>query len=348
MFDLAKIGWNEFWQQEAAARNAAVQNVARVVVENRGVYVLQTTDGEMQGLVRGKFRKEAKSPANFPKVGDWVVIEKLPQESKAIIKEILPRKTKLSRKYAGEEIEEQIIVTNADLVFVVQGLDHDFNLARLERYVALVKEGDAKPVIILNKCDLAQNAAEKKDQVQNSLNVETVLLVSAKEKQGLQQIKELLEEGETAVFVGSSGAGKSTLLNALLGEEKQKISEVRLDDSRGKHTTTKRELFVLPSGGVLIDTPGMRELGMWATAVAMDETFQDIEKLAQNCKFRDCDHEISQNCAVRMALEKGEINREHYQNYLKLKKELNPLQARESKKNQWAQKRKQQQASRRR
>lgn len=337
--ELIKLGWNSTWQRKIEEKKFSVENVARVAVENKGSYLLYAPQGELAGIVQGKFRRAAQSGSHYPKVGDWVLIGKLPQEAKAVIKEILPRSSKISRKQAGEEIEEQIIAANVDIVFVVQGLDGDFNLNRLERFVAMAREGGCEPIVLLNKSDLVADALEKKQCVEEILSGVKIFLLSAKEGQGVEQVRELIGEGVSVVFVGSSGAGKSTLVNVLLGTDKQKTGLVRADDSRGRHTTTKRELILLPGGGILIDTPGMRELGVWASPKAVAETFEDLEKIAQACRFRDCDHLTSQGCAVLEALEDGRLPRARYENYLKLSQELDPLKTRTDKKTSWAQKR---------
>lgn len=326
--DLKILGWEKYSQ--SLKQNIDEQDVARVAVENRGGYLLIAKNGELEGIVQGKFRRAAKNESEFPKVGDWVEIEKLQGEDKAVIKEILPRLTKISRKRAGEDLAEQIIATNIDLVFIVQGLDGDFNLSRLERYVAMAKEGNCESVILLNKSDLANDGDEKVAEVENVLTGIKTFSVSAKIGTGIDEVRELIAEGLTVVFVGSSGAGKSTLVNMLLGSNQQKTNLIRLDDSRGRHTTTKREMIILPSGGILIDTPGMRELGLWASEESLNETFEDIEKFVGSCKFNDCDHEMSFGCAVIRAVEDGLISNDLYQRYLKLKKGLDLTGAKRS------------------
>lgn len=331
---LETLGWDLYSQ--SLQKNIDNEKVARVAVENRGGYLLYAKMGELQGLVQGKFMRSAKVETAYPKVGDWVVIEKLQGENKAIIKEILPRHSKISRKRAGEDIAEQIIATNVDIAFIVQGLDGDFNLGRLERYVAMAKEGQCQPVVLLNKSDLAPDGEEKINQVYGVMPGVKIFLASAKNGSGVEQVRELIGKNETVVFVGSSGVGKSTLVNALLGLDLQKTQEVRLDDSRGRHTTTKRELIFLPSGGLLIDTPGMRELGLWASQDALGETFDDIETFAGLCKFNDCEHIQSTGCMVLNALQEGKIDHQRYDRFIKLsgsldhfknKKEKNSAQA---------------------
>jgi ribosome biogenesis GTPase len=331
--DLKILGWEEYQKfLPKEKQNIDKKDVARVAVENRGGYLLNSLDGEIEGIVQGKFMKNAETDADYPKVGDWVEIEKLANESKAIIKSVLPRKTKISRRRVAKDRdalldkkEEQIIATNVDLVFVIQGLNDDFNIQRLERYVAMVNDGGCEPVIILNKCDLVADWEEKIKEVEDALGNLKIFAVSAKSGAGIDIIRSLIEKQMTVVFVGSSGVGKSTLINTLIGSDLQKTNEIRLDDSKGRHTTTKRELLVLPSGGILIDTPGMRELGLWASRDALGETFDDILMFAQDCKFRDCDHQISQGCAVLAAVNEGKISRERYLDFLKLSQDVSNL-----------------------
>lgn len=335
------MGWNRYKLYLSEKENIEQENIARVAVENRGGYLLYSEEGELEGIVQGKFMRNASSEIDYPKVGDWVVIEKLPGEAKAIVKEVLPRFSKISRKRAGEDVAEQIIAANVDIAFIVQGLDGDFNVSRLERYVAMAKEGGCEPIILLNKCDLVVEAQTKLEEIKQLLPGVKIFLISAKTNFGLEAVRELITVGLAVVFVGSSGAGKSTLVNALLGTNRQKTDVIRLDDSKGRHTTTKRELIVLPTGGVLIDTPGMRELGLWASAEALDEAFEDIEVFAKLCKFNDCDHQFDKGCAVVDALANGLITQVRYESYLKLKKSLDPFNAKKQANDQQAQKRSQ-------
>jgi ribosome biogenesis GTPase len=337
--DLKTLGWDLY--KKSLTENIDEKNVARVAVENRGGYLLYAEIGELEGIIQGKFMRNAKSEVEYPKVGDWVVIEKLQGEAKAIIKSVLPRLTKISRKRAGEDVAEQIISANVDIAFVAVGLDGDFNVGRMERYVAMAKEGGCEPIILLNKCDLVADAQSKLGEVEKLLPGVKVFLVSAKNIIGVDAIRNLFANGESVVFVGSSGAGKSTLVNALLGTDRQKTDEIRLDDSKGRHTTTKRELIVLPTGGVLIDTPGMRELGLWASESSLDEAFEDIEVFTRLCKFNDCDHQFDKGCAVTQALKDGLITNDRYQRYLKLKKSLDPFKAKKEASVNQAQKRSQ-------
>lgn len=321
--NLNDLGWGLYRKSlNSELDNILEENVARVAVENRGGYLLYSQAGELEGIMRGKFMRGKKADSEYPKVGDWVVFEKLPAEEKAVITSILPRKSKISRKKIGKKLNEQIIAANVDVVFVVQGLDNDFNLNKLARYVAMTKEGDCEPIILLNKCDVVPDAQDKLRQAQESLPGIKIFLTSATNGTGIENAQAQISAGISLVFVGSSGVGKSTLINTLLGIERQKIGEARLVDSKGRHTTTRRELILLPSGGVLIDTPGMRELGMWAEESAAAEAFEDVEALIGECKFNDCDHQVCQGCAVVAAVDRGEIAQDRYDRFIKLKQEI--------------------------
>jgi len=266
--NLDALGWNLY--KQILTEEIEQENVARVAVENRGGYLLYSNFGELEGIIQGKFMRLATLEVDYPKVGDWALIEKLQGENKAIIKKVLPRKTKLSRRRISKDRseihqnqEEQIIATNVDFVFVMQSLDKDFSLERLARYLEAVSQGGSTPVILLNKCDLVLDGEDKKQEIMDMHPGIEVLLISAKDGQGLNEVRNIIADGVTVVFVGSSGVGKSTLVNTLLGIDLQKIQETRLDDGKGRHTTTRREMFLLSSGAVLIDTPGMRELAPW-------------------------------------------------------------------------------------
>ncbi len=337
--ELKALGWELYQKYLKKIGQVPEENVARVAVENRGSYLLYSQLGELEGIMRGKFMNSGKTDSEYPKVGDWVVFEKLAGEQKAIIKSILPRKSKISRMKAGDDLEEQIIATNIEIVFIVQGLDGDFNLNRLERYVAMAKEGKCEPVVLLNKCDIVQDGDKKLAQAKKTLPGVKIFLTSAISGVGIEEARLVITAGNSLVFVGSSGAGKSSLINQLLGDDRQKIGEIREDDSKGKHTTTKRELILLDSGGVLIDTPGMRELGMWGQAEAVIEVFDDIKALIENCKFNDCDHEFSKGCAIIEAVNRGEIAQDRYQRFLKIKNELDPLKTRNKRNSESSQRR---------
>ena len=325
---LSSLGWSSFFESTFAPLRELGYLPARIAVEHRRAYILYTEAGELAGEAAGKLYHGADSAADLPKVGDWVAVSPLVGEPKAIIRQVLPRRTKFSRKAAGMQDTEQIIASNIDRLFIMQGLDHDFNLRRLERYLVMAWESGADPVILLNKADLHDTVDEFIVAVEEIAPSVPVLTLSAHTGAGMEELGRMLKEGETVAFIGSSGVGKSTLINRLLGEERLKTAEVRTDDSRGRHTTTHRELFILPGGGLVIDTPGLRELQLWYSEDGLGETFSDIEKLAERCHFTDCTHSHETRCAVLEALQNGDLSPERYASFQKLQKEIYALEAR--------------------
>lgn len=316
-----ELGWEKYAEDLPQILAINPEEIARVTIENKSVFTLQSAQGELEGFLRGRALYQNEISADRPKVGDWVRIEKLQNEKRAIIKEILPRKSKIARKEKMNSVNEQVLVTNIDTAFVVQGLDGDFNVRRLERYISIIKEGHAKAIIVLNKIDLVKNLTEYIDKVRAAISDVEILTISAENGTGFDELLTHILPKETVVFIGSSGAGKSTILNRFLNKEIQKTQTVREDDSRGKHTTTRRELFILPNGGIIIDTPGMREVGI-GTVESIDTAFSDIRNLMTQCKFTKCDHEKTMGCAVKSAIENGELDEKRYQNFLKLEAEL--------------------------
>lgn len=320
---LEQFGWGKYHHTLIDSPSFDPYQVGRVAIEHKQGVVLLTEKGEVEGIVPRKFLHK-QAVTDLPKVGDWVIFEYVPGEAKAVINKVLPRYTVLSRKEVGKKIREQIIATNIDTVFIVMGFDDNFNLARLERYLLLVAASGAQPVIILNKADLVDNPTSKTSLARSHAPGTAIIPISAKSKSGIDAIKSRIKPNDTVVFVGSSGVGKSTIINALLGQEKQTVQEVRESDSKGRHTTTRREIFMLPGGGILIDTPGMRELGSLPDNEALEASFDDIEQLGQKCKYRDCDHNKSDGCAIKAAVENGNLAYKRYQSYLKLRHETEP------------------------
>ena len=330
---LHQWGWNALLQQKFEELNRGEECLpARVVYAQRESYRVICAAGELTAHVSGRFRHIASVPADFPTAGDWVGIRRDGEEGAgsdsaggpAVIRFLLPRITWLSRQAAGQEVREQLICANLDWVFLVSGLDRDFNLRRIERYLSAVYEGGAQPLVVLNKVDLCPDPEAKIREVQGVAFSVPVICTDALGGTGMEQLDPYLQEGKTAAFAGSSGVGKSTLLNQLLGREAQAVRGVR-GDGKGRHTTTHRELFLIPGRGMLIDNPGMRELQLWAHEQSLGDTFADVERLASRCRFGDCSHGHEPGCAVRKAAAAGELPAGRLDSYLKQKRELERL-----------------------
>ncbi len=316
-FSLIDLGWNTFFEAQVSKEDLQNFTIARVVVEYKNHYLLYSGFGELEAEPSGKLLYSASAKSDLPKVGDWVLITPYDAD-KAVIQSVLRRKTCLSRKVAGNAHEEQVVAANLDLLFIVQGLDDDFNINRLERYLSIV-EGAIKPVIVLNKADLCTDIETKTTEVKRRLSHVPMITMCALDG-SIAGIEAYLANCATAGFVGSSGAGKTTLINRLAGIQ-LRTAEVRSSDGKGRHTTTNRQLVRLPGGGILIDTPGMRELQLWTTGNLAESAFPEIEELAAHCRFRDCNHTGDEGCAVLQAIDQNELSREQYGNYLKLRRE---------------------------
>ena len=299
---------------------------ARVVFESRQHYRVLDGRGELEARLSGRLRREETLPA----VGDWVVIEvpKSGDDRTVTVQAILPRRTCLSRKVAGQVTRQQVVAANLDHVFLVMGLDGDFNLRRLERFTVMAHESGAQPVVILSKADLASNAAEARLDAQQVAPQAPVYVVSALASEGLEPLRCYLDPGQTVALIGSSGAGKSTLLNSLCGAPVMATGAVRQGDDRGRHTTTHRQLVRLPSGGLLVDNPGVREIQLWADEDALSSAFDDIAALARHCRFRDCTHHDEPGCGVQRAVEEGVLNAARLANWHGLEEEIQRLEAR--------------------
>jgi ribosome biogenesis GTPase / thiamine phosphate phosphatase len=316
------LGWKPFFDESFAPYAGADLIVGRVALEHKHLYRVLTEQGDLLAEVTGKLRHQAFGREDYPAVGDWVVLAPRFEEGKASIHAVLPRFSKFSRKVAGNTTEEQIVAANVDTVFLVNALNRDFNLRKIERYLVMAWESGANPVIILSKADLCDDVEEKVRDVNSVALGVPVHVVSSLMNEGVNELQDYLGEGRTVALLGSSGVGKSTLINRIFGHEVQATGEAREDDDRGRHTTTHRELVLLPSGGLLIDTPGMRELQLWEAGDAFGESFRDIEELAEACQFRDCQHRNEPSCAVREALQSGELDEGRWTNYQKLQREL--------------------------
>jgi ribosome biogenesis GTPase / thiamine phosphate phosphatase len=329
--NLEFLGWSPFFQEHFQKLNITDTVPARVTSESRSSFQVYSGIGVLTAVIAGKMRYRSEAENNHPVVGDWVAVKPLVGEKKAIILAVLPRKSKFSRKVAGERTAEQIVSANIDTVFIVNGLDggRNFNLRRIERYLTLAWNSGATPVIVLNKADLCSDVGKSMRSIEDIAPGISIHAVSAKERIGLDALNAYCSRGSTVAFLGSSGVGKSTLINALLGEEKQETGDVRSDNRMGRHTTTMRELILLPSGGIMIDTPGMREIQMWAGEDNLQGAFEDIEILAEKCRFTDCSHNAEPGCAVKAAIDQGELDAARLESYLKLQSELKYLASRE-------------------
>ena len=328
--NLEDLGWQPFFSRALDDLAAPDLAPARVARQDRQRYLVFGEVGELVAEVSGKMREAAHTRVDFPAVGDWVAMAARPGEGAATIHAVLPRKSHFSRKVAGVTTEEQVVAANVDTVFLVSGLDHDFNLRRIERYVTLAWNSGATPVIVLNKADLCDDLDGRLVATEAVAMGIDILTVSAREDEGVDALRAYLGQGQTVAFLGSSGVGKSTLVNRLLGEDRMQTADVREDDSRGRHTTTFRELILVPGGGVMIDTPGMRELQLWADEESLHAAFADVEDLAAGCRFRDCAHDTEPGCAVREAVETGELDAGRFHSYLKLQRELARLVRRQT------------------
>jgi ribosome biogenesis GTPase / thiamine phosphate phosphatase len=319
--DLGSIGWTGERAEAFAAHASAGLTPGRVSLEHTHIYRVLTAEGEVLARVAGRLRHQATARADFPAVGDWVALEVPAQGGDARIRAVLPRRSRFSRRAAGDPTEEQIVAANIDTVFLVGGLDGDFNPRRIERYLLVAWESGAAPVVLLNKADLVEEPLRLAEEVRAIAPAVPVHPVSCLVPGSLDVLRPYLGEGQTGALLGSSGVGKSTIVNRLIGFDLLRTRDVRLSDSRGRHTSTSRQMVLLPGGGVLIDTPGMRELQLWETGDGLAGAFGDIEALGAHCRFRDCRHRQEPGCAVRAAVESGELRAGRLESYHKLQDE---------------------------
>lgn len=324
--DMKKYGLSEYYIEKASEFEDLT--VARVISQEKGLYKIVAEYGEKLAEISGKFHYNVKSASDYPAVGDFVMVDWVDDNSNAVIHTVLDRKSCFVRKAAGNAKQEQIVAANIDIAFLCMSLNNDFNLRRLERYLSIAWESGATPVIVLTKSDLCKDLDSKLIEVYEIANSVEVSVTSSLEKLGYEYILKFIEEGKTVAFIGSSGVGKSTLINRLLGEERLETNGLRNDD-KGRHTTTHRELLLLPNGGIVIDTPGMREFGMWENSESIDKVFEDIEALTYECKFSNCTHNNEPGCAIQRALNSGELSLERWNSYKKLKLESSYLDDKE-------------------
>lgn len=320
--NLYKYGFNSFFKTRFSQYSGNGYIPGRVAVQNKSNYIVYSEHGELTAEVSGKFMFDADAKEDYPAVGDWVVIRPLLDEQKGIIDAVLPRKTAFSRKEAGGKTEKQVLASNIDTVFIMTSLNHDFNLRRVERYLVLANESEIKPVIVLSKSDLCEEIQDKVNDVKGIAKNVPVHAISSVMNEGIDSLKPYFAVGNTIAVLGSSGVGKSTFINVLLGSDELMTLEVSSYKDKGHHATTRRELILIPGGGLIIDTPGMRELQLWEGEGGLENLFDDIEELASQCKFSDCKHKSEPGCAVRKAIKKGELDEDRYNSYMKMGREI--------------------------
>ncbi|MCK9280656.1 MAG: ribosome small subunit-dependent GTPase A [Melioribacteraceae bacterium] len=323
MIELEKLGFDKWFQENIDSAKLNDRQIARVVSVNKNSFMVSNGKTDIYAELTGKFLFNSESPEDLPTVGDWVYAQLFDDESFAVIHEIIPRKNLLKRKSSGNKIDYQLIAANIDKAIIVQALDSNYNLKRLERYLVMINESHITPIIFLSKSDLISE-----DEIQSKVGDINKLTPGIKigsfsniNFSDIEPIKAYFTPAETYCLIGSSGVGKTTLLNNLIHQDLYKTQSIREKDGRGRHTTTRRELIVIDNGAIVIDSPGMRELGIISAESGLDDTFNEIAELSQRCRFDDCTHTIEKGCAVLDALQKGDISQERYDNYIKMYKE---------------------------
>jgi len=323
---LRELGWSDRFAAAYQPWESKIDiQPGRVAIEFNQIFRIYVDGGEIDAVTAGRLKHRARGRVELPAVGDWVALRKRPEEDRGVIVEVLPRRSAFTRRAAGEPTGEQVVAANVDVVFVVMGLDRDYNHRRLERYLLMARESGASPAIILTKPDLSSDLSSQLNDVTTLAGDVVVHVVNPKAGEGLDHVRRHLAPGRTAALLGSSGVGKSTIINRLVGEDVRRTQEVRAADSRGRHTTSHRELVVLPDGGLIIDTPGMRELQLWDASASVKETFEEIEALAPGCHFTDCRHRDEPRCAVKAAVAEGTVSADRLDSYLKVQDELAEL-----------------------
>lgn len=319
--DFNKLGWNAFLDEHSLKYQNKHFYIGRICSEHKNSYKLLCAKGELTAVISGKFRNECNINKNYPAVGDWVAFDLIENENKAIIQDVLPRKSRFCRKAAGQKTEEQVIAANIDTAFIVCALNYDFNLRRIERYLSLTWQSGITPVIVLAKPDLCQDLDKKLLEVESIAFGVDIHVVNNLSKDGIKQLEPYCKEGQTIILLGSSGVGKSSLINNLLHEDRMQIKDLRKNIDKGQHTTTHRQMLIIPTGGLIIDTPGMRELQLWDADEGLSNCFEEIETLALNCRFNDCKHQNEPDCAIQQAINDGQLDIRRLENYSKMLKE---------------------------
>ncbi len=327
-----KLGWDGQWEKVFKPFSADGLIPARVISEYKATYLVSGEDHDYKARLMGKFRYESGGREGYPIVGDWVAIKPLPDIKEAIIQTVLPRRSKISRKVPLGESREQILAANVDKIFIVMALDQSFSLRSLERFLVVAKGFGLEAVVILNKMDLCDNVTQRLSEAKACVGEHPVLAVCSFTQNGYGNLRKHLQKGRTIVLIGPSGVGKSTIVNNFMGEEVQDVMDVRAADSKGRHMTSSRELFLLPQGALILDSPGLRELQLWETGQGVEEVFGEIDVLKSQCRFQDCTHQHEPGCAVHLALTRGELSQERYDSFIKLQKELAFLAARKEEK----------------
>jgi ribosome biogenesis GTPase len=319
---LEHFGYNAKIEKSRTQYNLIDFEVGRIISEHKERYIVKTEKGELDAEITGNLRYTANTREDFPAVGDWVAISEY-DDNKVLIHSIFPRKTIIERQAIGKQGEKQIIATNIDFALIVQAVDRDFNINRIERYLTICNTSNVKPIIILNKIDLINNIVltDLMSKVQERVKQVPVIAISNESQKGIERVKKYIVKGKTYCLLGSSGVGKSSLLNNLLGKQLMKTNTISTSTNKGRHVTSHRELIVLENGGIIIDNPGIREVGIADSIGGLEKTFEKIVQLSKNCKFKDCTHTIEIGCAVTSAVESEKVDKLFYENYLKMNRE---------------------------
>jgi ribosome biogenesis GTPase len=336
--NLEDFGWNSFFEGHFAKHQNNNLIPARVLFQGRGIYRLASERRELLAEAAGAFRNEAPGSGNIPICGDWVLADNPMDKDRTVIRLLLPRTTSLSRKQAGTTLGQQLVAANVDTLCLVSGLDSDFNPRRIERYLVIAWESGARPVIILNKADVCPDVSARLAETSALAPGVPVLAVSAMDGFGMEDILQYAGRGRTLALLGSSGVGKSSIVNRLLGRSAQKVRNIDPNTGRGMHTTSARHLFLLPSGGLIMDSPGLREIQIWSADTGLDTAFDDIKALAKECRFRDCGHQSEPGCRVRDSVDRGELDAGRLASYFKLCKEADYVEQRKIHSANWIEK----------